>query len=606
MTITRRFAIALSVLCLFSSGLRAQVMSQVPANSLAVLHVNNMRQLSQKFADWNKQAGLNDNNAPPDSYPAVSADLLGYVTNRLKLNDKAVKLDGDMALALINNLIAMNGPNPPLIALVPVNDYQAFINAFPGNTTDGAISTLAGPDGSTFYASNWGSYAALSPAREVLATARPGGLVLTDAAQKEVDSKDVCVIANMPAIRGLVIPLLVAGRQAALNQMLTTIGRSPGGAEYAGVARVAFNQLTDLFQHLLTDCDDITYGLALGSDGLTTSFLADFKPDSRFGQLTAAALNTDKSLLDGLPDGKYLTLAGTINDPKVGSQLLGEFLDPIMVEVAKVGPDAQFATDIMQAMKDLVAAQTGMRLGIVVPEGELGTSPLLQQIAIRTGDAKALHDVNRKLLQSLPAEMKAMNPQANQMFQQTYTPAAKTIDGVVFDQSHTSFDMGGAAADPNLLKLTQFFTFAYGQDGLSVYGGVVNDSTELSVAGLTDDKISAAIAAAKNDADTLGAQPGIQSTAGHLPKSRQAVVYFPIDVLANTAFTYVAKFGLDMGVTFPPCDPIGVTVATENSAIRVDSYIPTKLVASSVTIVKKLNGAGAPPSPPAPPAPAAQ
>jgi hypothetical protein len=599
MKITRRIAVALSVVCLFSSGLRAQVMSQVPANSLAVLHVKNMQELSQKFADWNKQVGLTDSSAPPDSYPAVSSDLLGFALKQLKVSDKSIKLDGDFALVLINNLMAMNGPNPPLIALVPINDYQAFINAFPGNTTDGAITTIPTPT-NTVYAANWGAYAAVSPAREVLATAKPGGLVLTDAAQKEVDAKDVCVIANMPTIRGLVVPLLVASRQVTLNQMLIVIRQSPGGAKYAGVARVAFNQIMDIVQHLLTDCDDVTYGISLATDGLTTSFVADFKPDSHYGQLTAAGINSDKSLLDGLPDGKYMTLMGTINDPKADAQLIGDFLDPILVEVAKVGPDAQFITDIAQAMKDLAAAQTGMRLGVVVPDGELGTSPLLQQLVVRTGDAKAINDVNRKLLQVLPAEMKAMGAQGSQLMQQTFTPSAKTVDGVVFDQAHTAFDMGGAAADPQMMKIAQFFTFAYGQDGLNAYSGVVNDTTALSVAGLSDDKISAAIAAAKNDTDTLGALPGVQSTAGHLPKTRQAVVYVPLDVIANTAITYIAKFGLDMGVTVPPCDPIGVSLGTQNSAVRMDSYVPTQLVASGVTIAKKLTGAGAPPPPAAP------
>ena len=85
------------------------------------------------------------------------------------------------------------------------------------------------------------------------------------------------------------------------------------------------------------------------------------------------------------------------------------------------------------------------------------------------------------------------------------------------------------------------------------------------------------------------------STASHLPKERQAAFYLPVDVLVNTGFSYVAKFGIDMGVTMPASDPISVTIGTDGSAARMDGYIPSQTVVGVADIVKKLRGgAGAP------------
>jgi hypothetical protein len=564
------------------------VMSEVPAKSLIVFHVKNMTELSQEVASWSKNLGLTPDQAGP------TGDLLGFVTGQLKIT-KGLKLDGDLAVAMINNGQGFNGPNRPVIVLFPVTSYADFIANFADAKTDGGITT-ASMGGSPSYIANWGNYAAIAPSQDLVATApTPGELTVTPAAQKELDSKDVSMLVNMAQVRTLALPIIAAQRGVALAQITQGIRQSPY-AKYAPVLRVAFNEIADLANEVLTDCDAVTLGVNLASDGISSTMLVDFRPDSHFGKLLAAGKNTDKSLVAGIPDGKYLMLGGNIADPDAAAEMISRYIDPVQAELTKLGADGQVANDYISAIKDMVRARTGGAYALVVPEGELGTSPLMQMIGIGTGDAKTLQAANAKILQTQQAQLKGIGPASPA--QATFTPGAKTLDGVQFDQYHVGFDMsamGPAAQIPQVAKIGQIMTFVYGQDGMNIYSGAVSDNVFLSVAGLSDDKISAAIAAAKSMDDPMGKQAGIVSTASHLPKERQAAFYLPVDVLVNTGFSYVAKFGIDMGVTMPASDPIGVTIGTDGSAARMDGYIPSQTVVGVADIVKKLRGgAGAP------------
>jgi hypothetical protein len=140
---------------------------------------------------------------------------------------------------------------------------------------------------------------------------------------------------------------------------------------------------------------------------------------------------------------------------------------------------------------------------------------------------------------------------------------------------------------------------------MNIYQGTLNDGMYIQMAGMTDEKMGAAIDAAKGGADPLSKRPSVLNTAGQLPKQRLAAMYIPLDTLINTVFSYAAKFGLDMGVTMPDSDPVGVSVSTDGSAARFDVYIPTQIVANAAKAATKIiaphAGPGGPP-PGAPPA----
>ncbi|HWB53499.1 MAG TPA: hypothetical protein VG722_04875, partial [Tepidisphaeraceae bacterium] len=92
-----------------------------------------------------------------------------------------------------------------------------------------------------------------------------------------------------------------------------------------------------------------------------------------------------------------------------------------------------------------------------------------------------------------------------------------------------------------------------------------------------------AIEAIKANADPLGAQPALKDVMANLPSHRLLTVYVPLDQIAMTGATYARQFGMPLNLQLPPnLAPIGMTAGTEQSAIRLDSFIPSQTVQSLI------------------------
>jgi hypothetical protein len=159
----------------------------------------------------------------------------------------------------------------------------------------------------------------------------------------------------------------------------------------------------------------------------------------------------------------------------------------------------------------------------------------------------------------------------------TYTPKAKTVDGVTFDQIQSQFNPD--QNDPQQQQAAQMMGMIYGPNGLNVYIGQVDDKSLLTVTGLSDDAIKTAIESVKSQDDSMNKLPLVAQVAGQLPQTRLAVAYIPLDETVKTVMNYAQQFGFRAGVAPPPeVAPIGVTLSADGSAMRVDSYVPSQLI----------------------------
>ena len=128
---------------------------------------------------------------------------------------------------------------------------------------------------------------------------------------------------------------------------------------------------------------------------------------------------------------------------------------------------------------------------------------------------------------------------------------------------------------PQAMQIAQLMMMIYGPQGPSTFMGVVDDHTFLTVMGLDDASISAAIAAAKSGDDPLAKTSTVKSVAAQLPAQRCAVFYVPLDLWATTGFGYAKMFGIDMGVTMPDnLPPLGTTFSTDGTAVRMRHVCP--------------------------------
>jgi hypothetical protein len=582
-------------------GARAQVLQQVPADALVVIKFNKLKATSDKVAALANKLGLAQMN--PDM-----ADPLGKMQEEAGIK-QGVDSAGDAAFVLLNNKMDEN--KPPMLVLVPVTDYKAFLGNFADAKTEGDISTVH-PKNETndVFVANWGKYAALSPAKENLAK-KPDGLTPTALSAKELDSKDVVAYVNMKTARTRILPEIANHRAKILadiekNMMQASAPRPPraragqpapatrpaGEANAKAqkmmpVIRAFVNRAIDTAEQLCRDADGASYGLAIDEAGIKTTGLLEFAAGSPSAARVAEFKNTDASFLAGLPTMKYLLLGGWQVDPKAMEKLVSDFTDPIAKEFAALGEDGKAMQAYLDAMKKFFSASTGQGFGMLTPSGNLGQDAVIQAAYINRGDAKTLIDAQREIANSQQAFMNMFQPGggAGIAMKTTYTANAKTVDGIPLNQMTTAFiTPPGQPASPQVAQMQQMMGVMYGPGGINLLTGQINDKVAVTSMGISDEALKTLIASAKANDDKLSQSAALAATKKNLPQTRFAEMYVSLDQIAVTLASYAKAFGMPINFQVPPdLAPIGMTLGTEGgNALKGNGFIPAQTLQSLI------------------------
>ncbi len=480
-----------------------------------------------------------------------------------------------------------------------VTDYKAVLANFGEAKEDNGISegTIADSPKPAYFAS-WGKYAVMTPSKEIAAMKPTGVKVAGAATAKEMSSKDVVLLANMPIVKAKLQPMLAQAKEEALDGIKNSL---TGDMEkYGPLAQVAVTQFIGVADAILRDAQGATYGITFADNGIGATTMVEFDPASYCGTLSSSMKNSDVSMLEGLPSGKYLFFGGSVSDPAVMSKSIDEFMAPITAELAKAGGnDADSATKYIDAVRKYIMATQGTAGGLLAPSGALGQEPIIQMITVQTGDAAAMKAAYQDMLTSQQDLMKTLNPQTGNAMKTTITPNAKTVDGVNFDLIHTEFTLGqgpAAAQADNAMKMI------YGPDGMNVLTGVTADKLVIGF-GANDQTLSDTLTVIKAKDDPLAKLPGVAAVAAQLPKSRAMTMYIPLDQIVTTAGNYASAMGMPIQIQLPgDLPPIGVTFSTDGSAMRIDSYTPTDLIKALVAqgmqlYMQRMGGGGGPGGP---------
>jgi hypothetical protein len=557
-----------------ATAVSAQVMKQVPASAFVVLKVNNLDGTNKKVANLAALLGLQQ--MLPDA-----ADPLSAFLKHVGAND-GINRDGDLAFAFIDPSANGTEKDQSMLLLLPVSDYQKFIGNFADAKPDGDLTQVHfNQMAETTYVAHWGDYAAASPSRAIVATAPTDIIQVDGLAAKELDAKDVILLANFKAMRPKMLQGIDQGRQAAapfIDQMVQQFAKMQNldAAKFQPVAKVIVDQCLDLAQKFAQSADDACLSFNLSGDGVASTFSCQFQSDSTFAQYLGGIKNTDDSFLTGLASGKYLLFGGSAAPTPQLTKAFADFLAPIQTSINNLGPDYSPVNDWLNAIQKISGASGPATFGLLCPSAQPGAGPLIQFVNIRQGDAKTMLDGYRQMEDSQQAMMKAFGL-TQVAGSQVFTRDAKTVDGIAFDEMKSQIPMNGN--NPGQMQAMQLISMIYGPQGPDVFTGVVNDNNLLTVMGLDDAGISAAIAAVKTGDDPLAKLATTKTVASQLPTDRSAAMYIPLDLWASTGFGYAKMFGIDMGVTMPEnLPPLGVAVSTDGPAVRVDSFMPSQLL----------------------------
>lgn len=572
----------------------AQVLQQLPADSLFVIRVANLAKVSAKAADFSKKLGI-------DQMSPESADPLAALEAKLGIKE-GLDTNGEAAVAFLDHAKVGGGPEQAILILVPVTDYNAFLKNFADAKTEGEITETTTPEGEPAFVKAWGKYAAISPGKEALA-AKPAGVNVQGAlAKKELTDKDVVVFANFTALRPKLLADIQKNRAFWLSELEkdvtgvkakvnpdevdpndptavdeATAKRQALAKKFLPAIKAAANKGIDILEAFAKDASSATYSLNLTDAGINGTLAAEFEPGSYGGKLLSSFKGSSDSLLAGLPAGKYLFFGGGAWDPKVIAPAFADLVAPVVKELNAINDDdSKAVASGIDAVQKMLGATTGQTAGLLAPQGQLMQEAILQTVTITRGDINVIGPAQKQLLTAQEQIMSLAQGENAAASKTTFTPAVRQVDGVTFDQYKTDI-----TADPNSMEAAQaqqMLAVLYGPEGISGLIGKLDDTQQLTVSGLPSDKLSAAIKAAKAKEDTISAADNVKATVTQLPKNRLAAWYIPLDTILKTGLTYAQQAGLPMQIQLGEnLPPIGVTVATEGSAIRMDGHLPTPL-----------------------------
>lgn len=566
--------VAVVMLCVGMA--RAAVLDMVPGEALVVVKVTNLKGASDKIARFCTDLGVAAM-VPP------LGDPLAFLQEEAKLTN-GLNSAGDLAFAFLDPAVTGGDPEKSLVVLVPVSDYAAFLGnePFAGAKTDGAVTEFSPPNSQeTMYAAKWGEYAALSPSKDVV-TMQPSGLKVSGVAAKEV-AKDIVLFANINNLRGKLQPLLAEGRTEVSGEIERELGRQrPEMAKFAPTIRVAFERIVDVADSFLRDSNASTVAINFVPEGLNISVVAEFNEGSYLGNFVSTSKNTTESFTAGLPQAKYLFYGGFKGDPAHTAKLVEDVASPIVAELAKAGgPEADVVNKLYGEFMTYIKATRSQTVGLLAPQGDVGEVALLQAVNVYKGDAKVMQESYYKLMSGQSELMSAFGMPAEQVPTYKLNKGAKTVDGVVFDQ--IAGEMKVDPAQPGAAEMEQVMKLLYGPAGMNFYVAALDNDTLIQVFGIDDATISTAIAAAKGNKDELAAWPGVQAVNKQLPASKSGAIYIPIDEIGATALNVAKQFGFPINVQLQPdLPPLGVSFATEGTAIRIDSHASTQLISQLI------------------------
>lgn len=558
-----------------ASQVQADVLKVAPTDSLGVLKVKSLSGMSKKVADFSAKLGVAGFN--PDL-----ADPLGAMKEKGGLKN-GLKDDGEFGMVLLPAAawpkdMEAEGAKPAIVLLFPVSDYAAFLTNFEGAKTDGAVTEIEW-QGETSFVSQWGDYAAITPTKE-FAGMKGEGVQLNPAAAKELDTKDGGLWANIPAMKAVFSPQLAANKDKWLAMVDDELKDNPESAKYAPVAKAALSQVIAAADTFLSNAQGATVALNLTDVGIDYCVGAEFAADSYLGKFTASLKGQSSSMTQGLPGGAYLVFGGSSLDGAALAGLMTDFGGPIMKEAAAIegGADAQ---KVMDSLSAVMKSTKVSNFGLLAPRGALGTESLMQAAYYVKGDSKLFMAAMKEYMETYTKAMAAFAGTAMMPFNMEFKPAAKTIDGVVFDV--LSMTTNPNPKTPEEAQMAQMMAMMYGPNGLTYSIAALDDSTVIMAMGMPDATISKLIVSGKASSDELGAMANVQSTVKQLPAQSQVSVFIALDEFIRTGANYARQFGLPVNLQLPDnLPPIGVGVDANGNVLKIETHVPTELLQSIV------------------------
>lgn len=456
---------------------------------------------------------------------------------------------------------------PPMVIIVPVSDYNAFITHL--GAADGAKGVVEltppadaeGVEGQMFGKDIGGGYAALSPVKEMVEKFEgKGGNMAAHAkslgkvGNRISDSSETILVANIPALA----PKIRDGVKEAMGQM-AMMAQMGGGAAPGEAQQKMMQSVSEAF---LRDAQVGVVGLGLDDGGVWLDFGAQFKEGSECGDYFKGNGNVG-SIVAKLPDQPFLLAGGyDTSDPGI-KKLIKNWADMVMPKDGK-------ADGAMGMFKPIIAKLDRVGGGAMImgqsPGGITGGMLSNSSIYVATSDPAGY-----------VAAMKEITTGVN----------GKTIDGATYQSSYEvgAIEIGGVKVDKyssmvqidpnseNAMQMQQAQMMMFGPaGGASGYTAIVDKGIVTTMS--PSKNLMAAAMASAGGTKALGANKDLQAVAAKLPANRSFESFVGVKSILEMAAPFMGG-GKPLPASLPP---IGMGGTTNDSGLHMRMFVPTTVI----------------------------
>jgi len=560
----------------------AKALEAAPADAHIVFVVPSLSAASDKVGALNKALGLNV--AEMDNFLGKLKSEAGAING--------VDDEGAMLIVLPNIGAAMmgQGDNPPMVMLVPVTDYDAFIGNYNPVTEDGSkIASLTMPEGQPGYAKQVGTFAAMGPLRAAVEGYEPGG---ADAAQgimaklgtlggRAAAGADALAYFDLEAMAPVLTPLVDLGL-AQFNQQMDQMAQFGMDAQQVKMQKDMMAMYAAVGKLILRDASAAAIGATMADKGNGVAMTVQFKPDTQLAQMFPGGGQGPTRLLTDLPDRPYIVAAAM----DTRAMDMGAIADQVLQRI----PDGE-ANPMMAMYKDslpMAKQIDGMAVAFYAPQpgGAMGILNILQIAYAK--DADKLKDLNKKYIESMNNLAVPAGPDGQMKFTTTYNTDAMKIEGVDVDQYQVTMNF-----PPQMAQQMGMMTMILGGSG---YGGYIATKDNAMVSTMVTDPnlITAGLKAVGGGAG-IGADTRLAELRKEaLPEKLAAEGYLSFTGIGQLANQFLPMFGMPPINVPAEIQPIAFGMGVEDAGVSVHYYVPNATVKFLIDEGKKFAPMGGP------------
>lgn len=536
------------------------VLDQAPADAQVVIVVPNMKQLSDKLANLQRQLQI--------PVPEM-ADLLAEFKRESGM-EQGLKDDGAAMIVLgdLGPMIREEVGEPPGVVLMEVSDYGQFVGNF-GGKADDAVTALQMPGGEPGFARPLGSFAVFGPDRAIVEAYAAGKAANRMAelagkfGQTYLGQSDAFVYVDLQALAPALRPKI----QQAMDQV-KQMARGEGG-EQAAMMMGLVNLYGSALDTILEDGQALTFGVDFSDGGIGLTKTIQARPGSTMASYFPGpgAQGGAASMLKALPNQPYLFATAMDTRAIDLAKILTRFQ-------AAVGDGGGWIARLYGDMGPMMKLTEGYAQAWYAPTQMAAMGPGLMNVVsvYDTTDGPAYAAATKKYFENLNGVNVAMGPDMGQMsFATSYTPAATKVEGVDVDQ----YNMAMTLPPELMAEMGPAAGVLMMMGGLNYQGYLATRGDKVIMTTGLDQPTLAAALKSVDAPGGLGDDPGIKQARDQaLPQPLAMEVHFSPSGFLATANTFMQMFGQQALPAGDGLPPISMGLGVQDSGVAGRFYLP--------------------------------